>query len=55
MLDVSSQSQIIRILNELVENDGISVIFISHDERLVRSFADTVYKLEEGVFKPINK
>lgn len=47
MLDVSSQSQILEIIDKLVLK-GLAVLFISHDEDLVYSFADKVYAVKEG-------
>lgn len=47
MLDVSSQAQILEIFNELAK-EGIAVLLISHDEKLVYSFADSVYKMKNG-------
>lgn len=47
MLDVSSQAQILEIFNELAKG-GLAVLFISHDEKLVYSFADSVYRMRDG-------
>ncbi len=49
MLDVSSQAQILEIFDELAK-DGLAVLFISHDENLVYSFADSVYRMRDGRF-----
>lgn len=50
MLDVSSQAQILRIIDKLAEK-GPAVLFISHDEDLVYSFADRIYTLKDGKFE----
>lgn len=50
MLDTASQAQIVRIFDKIAKDDGISVIMISHDLKLIRSFADRIYRLENGVF-----
>lgn len=50
MLDTASQAQIVRIFDGIAKDDGISVIMISHDLKLIRSFADRIYRLENGVF-----
>lgn len=49
MLDVSSQAQILEIFDDLAK-DGLAVLFISHDENLVYSFADSVYRIENKKF-----
>lgn len=49
MLDGASQQGIVELLDSLVKEQGISVIFISHDLRLVRDFCDETYLLENGV------
>ncbi len=47
-LDVTIQAQIIELLNRLREKRGLSVIFISHDLALVRSFCDQVVVFQFG-------
>lgn len=47
-LDVSVQGQIIALLKELQTKYGLSYLFISHDLRLVRSFAHTIYVMKDG-------
>ncbi len=51
MLDATSQAQIIRIFCDLAHKDGIAIILISHDMKLLRSFADKIYRLDKGVFQ----
>ena len=47
-LDVTIQAQIIELLDRLCEKRGLSVIFISHDLALVRSFCDQVVVFRSG-------
>ena len=47
-LDVSVQAQIIVLLNEIRQNQQLSILFISHDLALVSSFCDRLYVLYEG-------
>ena len=47
-LDVTIQAQIIELLNRLCEKRGLSVVFISHDLALVRSFCDQVVVFQAG-------
>jgi len=47
-LDVLIQKDIIDLLKELKTGSGLTYLFISHDLRLVRSIADTVYVMHRG-------
>ena len=47
-LDVSVQAQIIALLNEIRQNQQLSILFISHDLALVSSFCDRLYVLYKG-------
>ncbi|QIX26544.1 ABC transporter ATP-binding protein [Nocardioides sp. JQ2195] len=47
-LDVSTQAQVINLLNDLQAERGISYLFISHDLRLVRLIADEVAVMRRG-------
>ena len=41
-LDVSIQSQVLNLLNELINDLGLTMIFISHDLSVVRHMADRI-------------
>jgi ABC-type oligopeptide transport system ATPase subunit len=47
-LDVSVQAQVLSLLKELNEARGISILFITHDLRVVKSLAHDVVVLKEG-------
>ena len=47
-LDVTVQLDILRILDRLVAESGMGLIFISHDLRLVSSFCDRVIVMYAG-------
>ena len=47
-LDVTVQKQIVDLLLKLRENTGMSIIFISHDLRLVRKIANRVMVMKNG-------
>jgi peptide/nickel transport system ATP-binding protein len=47
-LDVTVQLQILKILDDLVSQRGMGLIFISHDLRLVTSFCDRVIVMYGG-------
>lgn len=47
-LDVTVQLEILRILDDLVSQRGMGLIFISHDLHLVRSFCDRVIVMYAG-------
>lgn len=48
-LDVTIQAQIIRLLLKLHKEMGISILFISHDLRVVYQMCDRVMIMEKGV------
>lgn len=47
-LDVTVQAQVIDLLMELRDRDGLSYLFISHDLSLVRQIAEEVSVIEHG-------
>ena len=47
-LDVSSQAQIMRILGDLRDRKGLSLIFVSHDIALVNSLCNRVMVMKDG-------
>ena len=47
-LDVSAQARIVALLDELRRDQGLALIFISHDLSLVRSLCDQLLILRQG-------
>ena len=47
-LDVTVQKNIIRLLKNLKESRGLSIIFISHDLRLIREISDDILVMRNG-------
>lgn len=47
-LDVSTQSQVINLLQDLQAEYGVSYLFISHDLSVVRHICDTIAVLHQG-------
>lgn len=52
-LDVAIQFQILKLLNELKNTFGFSMIFISHDWPVVRYMSDRIMVMENGYIKHI--
>ncbi|MGR3468876.1 MAG: ABC transporter ATP-binding protein [Shimia sp.] len=48
-LDVTIQAQILELLAELKRDDGLSMLFITHDLTIVRKFSDRVCVMKDGV------
>jgi len=48
-LDVSAQARIVALLEQMQRDNGLALVFISHDLSLVRSLCDQVLILREGV------
>ena len=47
-LDVTIQAQILELLAKLKDDEGMSMLFITHDLGIVRRFADRVYVMKDG-------
>jgi peptide/nickel transport system ATP-binding protein len=47
-LDVSVRSQVLGVLDELVEDYGLTLVFVSHDLSVVRQVCSTVAVMHEG-------
>ena len=48
-LDVVTKIQVLNLLLTLQKERGISLLFVSHDERAVRHMSDEVWSMKEGV------
>ncbi|MEO9337654.1 ABC transporter ATP-binding protein [Mesorhizobium sp. SB112] len=48
-LDVTTQAQILRLIREIQQRRGMSVVFITHDFGVVADIADRVLVLQKGV------
>ena len=48
-LDVTVQAQILKLMNRLQESHGMSMLYITHDLRVVSQIADRVYVMYAGV------
>ena len=47
-LDVTIQKEIIEILNDLQKSENLSILFISHDLKLVSSISDRILIMKDG-------
>ncbi|PYE30747.1 peptide/nickel transport system ATP-binding protein [Rhizobium sp. PP-F2F-G38] len=47
-LDVSVQAEIVELLGQAVSQDGISMLFISHDLALVQALCSSIYIFQNG-------
>lgn len=47
-LDVTTQKEILNLLNSLVREEGLSLLLITHNLGVVREVADRVYVMEHG-------
>ena len=47
-LDVTTQKEILDLLNMLVEHEGLSLLFITHNLGVVREMADRIYVMQNG-------
>ncbi|SFT43554.1 ABC-type dipeptide/oligopeptide/nickel transport system, ATPase component [Lachnospiraceae bacterium XBD2001] len=48
-LDVTTQAQVVKLLLELRREEGLSLVFVSHDLALVSQLCDRVMVLKDGV------
>lgn len=48
MLDAATQKNVVELLDGLVKERGVSLLFISHDVALVKNFCDETYLFEDG-------
>ena len=48
-LDVTVQKQVVKLLRKLNEIDKLSILFISHDIKVVKEICDYIYILKDGV------
>ncbi len=51
MLDVISQAQIVRLLEETHRQREVAFLFITHDQRLAELFCHRIYRIEKGVVR----
>jgi peptide/nickel transport system ATP-binding protein len=51
-LDASVQAKIIKLLNNIQENRGLAILFITHNLNLARKVSDRIVKLENGIINP---
>ena len=52
-LDSKTSRQVVHMLAELNKNHGLTVAMISHEEALLREYANDIFRLHDG--KIINK
>ncbi len=52
-LDVSVQAQVLNLLNELKEEQGLTYIFISHDLSVVRFMSDRMLVMNKGCIEEL--
>ncbi|XID95583.1 ABC transporter ATP-binding protein [Paenibacillaceae bacterium WGS1546] len=54
-LDMSVQSQILALLRRLHKQFGFSIVMISHDIRVLRSFCHNIAVMDEGRFREVRR
>ncbi|WP_445475001.1 ABC transporter ATP-binding protein [Methanococcoides methylutens] len=55
MLDVSVQAQVLKIMEKIQQEKGISYLLISHDIDVLRKVCDRIAYLEDGTIKRIER
>ena len=55
MLDVSVQAQILRLMQKIQDETGVSYLLISHDIEVLRAVCDRIAYLDEGMISSIEK
>lgn len=53
MLDPTTQKSIVELLDKLVKEKNISLLFISHDMRLVDDFCDEAFEIKDGTLSKV--
>lgn len=53
MLDVSTQANVLAKVREIQKKNNLTVLFISHDRELVKTFCDRIYLYENRRFKEL--
>lgn len=53
-LDIITQNQILQLLVELQQKKMFSIIFLSHDQKLLSTFCDSHYELNSGSLKNLS-
>lgn len=48
MLDLSTQANILRLLKEIQNKKGFSMLYITHDLSLARKISDRIYVINDG-------
>ena len=54
-LDVTTQTEILKLLASLNKEIGMSIVFITHDLGIVEAFADRVYVMQKGTVKEFGR
>ena len=53
MLDPTTQKSIVELLDKLVKEKNISLLFISHGMRLVDDFCDEAFEIKDGTLSKV--
>ena len=53
-LDVSIQAEILNLLKDIQEEEGLTTLFISHDAAVLKHMCDQVYKMQKGQLTPFH-